>query len=144
MATPLNVLHVPFAPFLLTTKNPQCLNTFILYIGYIPILIIAILLFIVYNIVIYIPAYTKLFFHKLVMIFVYSKSYRSSRADKFMSFVIFGALGLFILLLNMIVDIGYFTKHLLSTDLQKTKHKTSDKQISKKHLAVLLQYFKIR
>lgn len=48
------------------------------------------------------------------MIMVYSKSYRVSRADKFMTFVIFIFIGFPVLILNAIVDIGIFVKHLMN------------------------------
>lgn len=58
--------------------------------------------------------YLKLFFHKMIMIMVYSKAYRVSRADKFMNFVVFIPFGPFILLANMIVDLKHFLSHLLT------------------------------
>ena len=70
-------------------------------------------LFIGYNIALIPFTYVKLFFHKLVMIMVYSKAYRVTRADKFMYFVIFAMTGIFILIMNAIVDIGIFVKRLL-------------------------------
>lgn len=83
-------------------------------IAYIPIVIISTILFIGYNIILIPFAYIKLFFHKLIMIMVYSKSYRVSRADKFMTFVIFIFIGFPVLILNAIVDIGIFVKHLMN------------------------------
>ena len=61
------------------------------------------------------------------MIMVYSKSFRVSRADKFMHFVIFCFFGPFFLVMNLITDVGHFLKHMLKRDLYKTQHKTSDK-----------------
>lgn len=81
--------------------------------AYLPILVCSVAVFIAYNIALIPIAYLKLFFHKMIMIMVYSKSFRVSRADKFMYFVLFSALGLFILTINAIVDIYYFIKHLL-------------------------------
>lgn len=127
LPSPLNVLLVLFAPILLTSKNPQRINELLLSIAYIPVMIGVTLLFILYNIILLPATYTKLFFHKMVMIYVYSKSYRVSRADKFITFVFFVCCGPFILSMNMIVDIWYFLKHLWLKELPKTKHKTSDK-----------------
>ena len=102
------------------------------------------MVFIVYNIALLPLAYTKLFFHKLVMIYVYSKSYRVSRADKFITFVFFAALGPFTLFMNLVVDIWYFLKHLWVRELFKTQHKASEQQISKATLDKLSNYFKVR
>ena len=85
------------------------------------------LLFIIYSILLVPFTYTKLFFHKLVMIYVYSKSYRVSRADKFITFVFYVFIGPFTLYLNAVVDIWYFLRHLWMRELFKTQHKTSDK-----------------
>ncbi len=80
----------------------------------------ALLLFIVYNILLLPVSYVKLFFHKLVMIFVYSKSYRVSRADKFIVLIVFTFFGPFLLILNAIVDVRYFLRHLWMRDMNKT------------------------
>ncbi len=122
----MNAVHFLAAPFLLTSKNPESMNEFLLLIGYAPILAVAVLIFIVYNLILWPFAYMKLFFHKLVMIMVYSKSFRVSRADKFMNFVVFIVIGPFVLLLNIALDTKVFVEHLLLKDLYKTKHKTSD------------------
>ena len=113
LPTPLNIIHIVLAPCLLTSKNPEKLNKFILMVAYQSIIVSATLSFIVYNIALLPFTYVKLFFHKLIMIMVYSKAYRSSRADKFMNFVIFILIGPFVLIINMVVDTYYFIKHLL-------------------------------
>lgn len=74
---------------------------------------------------------------------VYSKSFRVSRADKFMNFVMFLMLGPFILMLNTIVDVYYFVRHMLIRDMFKTTHKiTGDRQISKQNLAIMADFFR--
>jgi hypothetical protein len=98
----------------MTSKKPECFNKFILFIAYIPIIIFATLVFFVYNLALLPFTYIKIFFHKLVMIMVYSKAFRVSRADKFMNYVIFVSFGAFFLLANVFVDIYYFLKHLLN------------------------------
>jgi hypothetical protein len=72
-------------------------------------------------------SYTKLYFHKLIMIYVYSKSYRVSRADKFVTWLVFVVIGIFLLTMNVVVDVWYFTRHMLMKDVQKVKHKTSQR-----------------
>ena len=57
--------------------------------------------------------YTKMVFHKLTMVWVYSKSFRVSRADKFMNFIKYVFLGPFITIGNSLVDTYFFVKHMI-------------------------------
>ena len=93
---------------------------FILSIAYIPIMICVTIVFIVYNLLLVPICFVKLWWHKLIMVYVYSKSYRVSRADKFITFCMFWGAGLFSLTINTVVDVWYFLKHLWLTDLVKT------------------------
>lgn len=122
---PLNVLHILFAPFLLASKNPQKVNEFILSIAYVPVMFFVTLVFIAYNVILIPLCFVKLWWHKLIMVYVYSKSYRVSRADKFITFCLFWMFGLIILTINSFVDIWYFLSHLWIKDLFKTQHKTA-------------------
>lgn len=115
----MNAIHIFAAPFLLTSKEPENLNEFLLLIAYSPILVVAVIIFIIYNLILWPFAYMKLFFHKLIMIMVYSKSFRVSRADKFMNFVIFIIIGPFVLLINIGLDTYIFVRHMLLKDLYK-------------------------
>jgi hypothetical protein len=119
LPAPLNFVHVFLAPFLLTSKNPEKLNVLILHFAYIPILVIMVLIFTVYNIILWPLAYIKIFFHKLIMVMTYSKSFRVSRADKFMYFVIWVIFGFPILMANSAIDIYFFVKHMLMRDLYR-------------------------
>lgn len=121
---PLNIVHLIFAPFLLASKNPQSVNEFILTIAYIPVMCFVTFVFVVYNILLIPLCFVKIWWHKLIMVYVYSKSYRVSRADKFITFCMFWAFGLVILTVNSVVDIWYFLKHLWLKSLFKTQHKT--------------------
>lgn len=105
---PINGLLLFLAPFLMTNNNPELLNKSILWIAYLPILIMSFLLFTLYNVIILPITYVKMFFHKLVMIFVYSKSYRVGRADKFMLWIFFTMVGPFRLFANLIMDLVAF------------------------------------
>ena len=98
--------------------------------------------FIIYNIALIPICFLKLWWHKLIMIYVYSKSYRVSRADKFITFCFFWMIGGVTLIINTVVDIWYFLKHLWLKDLNKTQHKTSHERISKVNLEILSKYFK--
>lgn len=110
---PFNVVLFFLAPFLLTSKNPEIWNKVILWFAYLPILILSTTVFFTYNILLLPLAYLKLFMHKLVMIFVYSKSYRVSKADKFILTVMFIPLGPIRLITNVIVDTIAFVRHCL-------------------------------
>jgi hypothetical protein len=92
-------------------------------IAYLPVLIISLLTFLIGEIIMWPFVYTKMVFHKLTMVWVYSKSYRISRADKFANFIIFSFIGPFTMIATSLVDTFYFLKHLLRIDLQKIKHK---------------------
>lgn len=116
---PLNVILVFLGPFLLTSRNPQRVNFFILLIAYLPVMVGVTLVFVVYNVLLIPIAYVKLWWHKLIMVYVYSKSYRVSKADKFITFCIFWLFGLIFMTLNCVVDIWHFLRHLWLPDLLK-------------------------
>ena len=67
--------------------------------------------------------YVKMFFHKLTMVWVYSKSYRTSRADKFAQFVLYAITGPFVIIATSVCDVYLFLKHMVREELQKIKHK---------------------
>lgn len=88
------------------------MNYGILTVAYVPIFIVTLLIFAAYNIILWPFTWMKLLIHKLIMIMVYSKSFRVSRGEKFMNFVFWLVVGLFILILNTCVDILFFIRHL--------------------------------
>lgn len=141
---PLNVILIFLGPFLLTSRNPQRVNFLILLIAYFPVMVGVTLVFVVYNVLLIPLAYVKLWWHKLIMVYVYSKSYRVSKADKFITFCIFWIFGLPFMSLNCIVDIWHFLRHLWLSDLLKVQHKTSLKQLSKPAVEKLGSYFKTK
>ena len=125
LPTPINFLHIFVAPFLLTSSRPQRVNECMLTIGYIPVMVGVTLVFTVYNLLLVQVGYVKLWWHKLIMIYVYSKSYRVSRADKFITFCWFWIFGLLTLTLSAFTDLYYFVRHLWLRDLIKTQHKSN-------------------
>lgn len=131
LPAPLNVLHIFLAPFLLTSKNPESVNKSILWIAYLPVLIVSTVIFFVYNMCITPLVFLKIFLHKMVMIFVYSKSYRVEKADKFMIWVLFALVGIFRLYTNVFIDMVAFLKHAVTSDIHKTKVDFRDTPISK-------------
>ena len=97
--------------------------------------------FSVYNIALLPVTALKLFFHKMIMIFIYSKSVRMSRADKFMLWILFAVVGPFRLVSNVLLDMLTFLRHSTLQNLKKTKVKISKKNMTKKNLVDLNEYF---
>ena len=93
-------------------------------------------LFIIGEVLMWPFSYIKMVFHKLTMVWVYSKSYRTSRADKFMRFIYFFFMGPFITIGNTVVDTLYFIKHMVKIDIQKVKHKTRNQIVAKENLEI--------
>ena len=118
---PMNGLLFFLAPFLMTTKSPELLNKVILWVAYLPLLIMSFMVFAFWNVLLIPICYIKMFFHKMIMIFVYSKSYRVSRADKFMLWIFFAIVGPFRLTANVIMDLIAFVQHCCLQDLKKTR-----------------------
>lgn len=118
---PLNGLLFFLGPFLMTSKNPEVINKAILWVTYFPLLVLTFGVFMAYNLALLPITYIKMFFHKMIMIFVYSKSYRVSRADKFMLWILFIVIGPIRLMNNFVVDMIAFVKHCTLQELKKTK-----------------------
>jgi hypothetical protein len=144
LPAPLNVLHIFLAPFLLTSRNPEAVNKSILWISYLPVLLATQIIFFVYNICITPLVFLKVFLHKMVMIFVYSKSHRVSRADKFMIWVAFAVVGIFRLYANVFKDNAAFLCHAVMTDIKKTKVAISEKKIDRQNMKKVHMYFNSR
>jgi hypothetical protein len=104
-------------------------------------LVIVTLVFLIGEMAMWPLVYVKMVFHKLTMVWVYSKSFRVSRADKFTHFLFFTALGPIIIIGNTMVDTFYFVRHLVQLDLQKVKHKTRQKLLKKSTIRMLMGYF---
>jgi len=101
---PLNVFLILLAPFLLTSSNPEFWNRLILWVAYLPVLLITTTVFLIYEIVLTPLTFLKVFFHKMIMIFIYSKSYRITKADKFILWIFFIITGPFRLIANIGTD----------------------------------------
>lgn len=138
---PLNFFLVFAAPVLMTHPNPEKCNQKLLLIFYMPILAVAICLFLAIEIAMWPFVYVKMVFHKLTMTWVYSRTYRSSRADKFINFVFYFFFGPFFIVSNSCIDSFYFVKHMVRFDLQKIKHKTRFDTITKENLQLVYKEF---
>ena len=117
------------------------MNQKLLQLVYLPILLIATAIFVAGEVVMWPFVYIKMFFHKLTMVWVYSKSYRMSRADKFAKFITYFVIGPFVIIFTTICDTFFFVQHCLKVDLQKIKHKIKSEQLSKSTLTLMRQYF---
>jgi hypothetical protein len=114
---PVNFFLLLSAPCLLSSPTKKDLNQKLLLAMYSPILLSLIAIFIAFEVVMWPFVYTKMLFHKLTMVWVYSKSFRVSRADKFANFISFVVHGPFTVIGNSFVDTYYFVRHLLLLDL---------------------------
>ena len=138
---PLNFFLLFAAPYVISTTNQEKLNQRMLWIAYLPVLVCVTLLFALGEVVMWPFVYVKLIFHKLTMTWVYSKSFRVSRADKFSNFLFFFFAGPLIIASNSVVDVYFFVRHLTLLDLKKIKHKTRHQELSKDSLRILQSYF---
>ena len=141
---PANGLLLFLAPFLMTTQNPEVINKAILWVAYAPILLMSFMVFFGYNVILLPITYLKVFFHKMIMIFVYSKSYRVSRADKFMLWIFFAMVGPFRLTVNLITDLIAFVQHCTLQNLSKTRVNIREQPLKKNSLQMASNYFKNR
>jgi NADH:ubiquinone oxidoreductase subunit 4 (subunit M) len=138
---PLNFFLFFIGPVLLTSKNPQRLNQKFLFVFYLPVMTVVTACFIAGEIIMWPFVYVKMVFHKLTMVWVYSKSFRVSRADKFMNFIFYFFAGPFLIIGNSGIDTWFFIRHLMMTNLRKVKHKTRFQQIDKHGLGVVERLF---
>lgn len=121
---PLNLLLLFTAPCLVTSRDPQKTNRKLLLLFFTPILVVTTCVFVAGEAVMWPLVYVKMVFHKLTMTWVYSKQYRSTRADKFVNFIWFFFLGPFIIVGNTVIDTYFFVRHMIMHELKKKKHKT--------------------
>jgi len=80
---------------------------------YLPILVATTAAFLIGEMIMWPIVYIKMTFHKLTMVWVYSKSFRVSRAHKFTFFILYAGFGFFINVGNTVVDTYYFIRHML-------------------------------
>ena len=75
------------------------------------------------------------------MVWVYSKSWRLSRAEKFTNFIGYCGFGLFTTILNTLIDFQFFFRHLVRLDLNKFKHKTNHIDLEKDNIKLINKFF---
>ena len=125
---PWNLLSLLMSPFYFTKVNQVKLNTFVLHVCYIPVLLITSLIFIAFNFFILPFAFLKGIAIKVQFIFYRKSNQRLHR--RIISLLVFITLGVFILFLNLCVDLAFFFKHMYQSKIKYKSEKSKSKQIS--------------
>ena len=125
---PWNLLSLLMSPFYFTKVNQVKLNTFVLHVCYIPVLLITTLIFIAFNFFIIPFAFLKGIAIKVQFIFYRKSKQRLHR--RILSLLVFITLGVFILFLNLCVDLAFFFKHMYQSKIKYKSEKSKSKQIS--------------
>ena len=125
---PWNLLSLLMSPFYFTKVNQVKLNTFVLHVCYIPVLLITTLIFIAFNFFILPFAFLKGTAIKVQFIFYRKSNQRLYR--RILSLLVFITLGVFILFLNLCVDLAFFFKHMYQSKIKYKSEKSKSKQIS--------------
>lgn len=86
-------------------------------IAYFPILLGSVALFMAGEIIMIPFVYMKMVFHKLTMVWAYSKSWRLTRATKFTNFIAYIVFGFLTAVGNAFIDLQFFIRHNLRYDL---------------------------
>lgn len=120
MPFPLTVLNLLFGSIVLGAKSPL-LNSKLLHIYFLPVFVIQVCVFLVYQIIIFIPCYLKVVGHKWALV-VNGPIGRGSVSplDRAGQCVVFFAFGPFILLVTLFTDLYWFSKHVYITDLESS------------------------
>lgn len=105
-----------------------------------PVLLVTFSIYFVYTAALLPLAFVKVFFHKMVMVFMYSKSYRVHKSDKFMQWVLFAVIGGPRMVANFLIDLVAFLQHCLKQDIKKTKATLTQRPLSKQTLQLTHQY----
>jgi hypothetical protein len=105
-----------------------------------PVLLVTFTIYFIYTAALLPLAFVKVFFHKMVMVFMYSKSYRVHKSDKFMQWVLFAVIGGPRMIANFFVDLVSFLQHCLKQDIKKTKASLHQRPLSKQTLQLAHTY----
>ena len=140
---PLHALNFLYFMLLLELRRPERLNLFVLHLQYVPVMIVSTVLYIAYNAVLLPFAFAKVAVHKFALIFSgrVHQLRRSNRADRVGSAILFLFAGLPILLLDFLVDIVVFLRHLYWNDLEKTYLAARLPNVSRRTYKKLHEYF---
>lgn len=120
---PISALNLIFGSIVLAAKSPS-FNLFVLHLYFLPVMLICLLLFIVWQILILPFAYFKVVGHKFaLMICGPTGAGSQTTLDRFGSAILFVFIGPILLVLSMIVDIYWWLAHVYKMDLEKSSSK---------------------
>ena len=127
---PLSVLNLFLGTMVLAARNPY-INWLVLNFYYFPIMLVLTALFLCYQVIILPFAYLKIVFHKWALMVRAPKGQGSqSYLDRAGQAILFIIIGMPILILNIIVDLYWFIRHLYKTDLDRTVTKKAKSEVS--------------
>lgn len=117
---PLSVLNLLFGSIVLGAKSPL-LNLILLHFYFVPVMLVCLIIFVVYQVLILPFCYIKLLGHKWALIVKAPVGKGSSssldRAGQFFLFLLFGPM---LLGLNVVVDSGWYLVHIYKSDLDRS------------------------
>lgn len=115
---PLHIFNYITAFFIFCPWNPDIGNYITLHLYYLPVLIVITALYVVYTAILIPVCYIKMIPHKFALIYSKKSSKTKNTGRWFGSFILFFFLGLPILVLDWVVDIGIFFAHMYWHDLE--------------------------
>ncbi len=137
------MLHFFLGSLLLNLRSPSA-NITVLKLFYLPIALLAFLVFSVYQVIILPVCYFKLIGHKFALMVKSPQGQgASSTLDRAGRAFLFIFLGPFFLSLNCVVDLYWFLKHLYKMDLEKSLQKSSQisADINRRTYKKMIRYF---
>jgi len=120
---PLHILNYLTSFLLFCPRSPEIGNYITLHLYYLPVAIVVIIIYVIYTALIIPLCYVKMIPHKFALIYGKKSSKTKNTGMRFGSFIMFFFLGLAILVLDWVVDIGIFIAHLYWHDLELTDTK---------------------
>lgn len=115
---PLHLLNYLTSFIIFCPRNPDIGNYITLHLYYLPILIVVAALYITYTALMIPLCYLKMLPHKFALIYSKKSSKTKNTGRRFGSFILFFFLGIPILVLDWVVDIGVFFAHMYWHDLE--------------------------
>ena len=114
---PLSIINLIFGTYILSVKNPEH-NKWVLHLYFAPVIVTTFCIFFIYQLCMLPFAYIKLVFHKFALVVRNPQGTGAkSTSDRFGYALFFLVAGVFILILDCIVDAYWFIKHTYKSDL---------------------------
>jgi hypothetical protein len=109
---PISILNLLFGTYIMSVKNEKH-NRFILNLYYLPVMLVSLVIFVIYQIIILPFCYMKVLCHKFALTINNPQGQGAkSTSSRFCYAMFFLLVGPIILVLDMIVDIKWFIKHM--------------------------------